>query len=348
MTTDVFVAGGGPAGLAAAIACRQRGLRVVVADCSVAPIDKACGEGIMPDGIEAAERLGIELDAAAGHTFRGIRFCQGERSAAAAFPRGFGLGMRRTTLHRMMVERAAGAGVEMRWGARVSGIAAEGAMVDGELLRARWILGADGGNSHVRRWAGLDACVHQSVRFGFRKHYQVAPRSEFMELHWGDGCQLYITPVSAGEVCLVLISKDQRLRLDDALPRFPQVSAWLRSARGASAERGGVSATRRLKAVCGGRVALIGDASGSVDAITGEGLCLLFQQAMALGAAFAAGDLSIYSAKHRQIGRRPRFMADLMLTLDRRTRLRNLVMHTLSSHPELFAGMLRFHVGQAA
>jgi menaquinone-9 beta-reductase len=200
----------------------------------------------------------------------------------------------------------------------------------------------------VRRWAGLDACIHQSVRFGFRRHYQVAPRSEFMELHWGDGCQLYITPVGRCEVCVVLISKDQRLRLDDALPQFPQVSAWLRSAEGASPERGGVSATRRLRAVCGGRVALIGDASGSVDAITGEGLCLLFQQAMALGEAFAADDLSLYSARHRHIGRRPRFMADLMLALDRRTRLRSLVMHTLTSHPELFAGMLRFHVGQAA
>lgn len=302
----------------------------------------------MPDGIAAAERLGLELGARAGYGFRGIRFCHGERSAAASFPHGAGLGMRRTTLHRMMVARAAEAGVDMRWGARVSGIAGEGAMVDGELVRARWIVGADGGNSQVRRWAGLDACVHQSVRFGFRKHYQVAPRSEFMELHWGDGCQLYITPVAGGEVCVVLISKDQRLRLDDALPQFPQVSAWLRSARGASAERGGVSATRRLRAVCGGRVALVGDASGSVDAITGEGLCLLFQQAMALAGAFAADDLSIYAAKHRLIGRRPRFMADLMLTLDRRTRLRSVVMHTLSAHPELFAGMLRFHVGRAA
>jgi flavin-dependent dehydrogenase len=221
-------------------------------------------------------------------------------------------------------------------------------IVDGQLVPARWIVGADGGNSQVRRWAGLNACARQSLRYGFRRHYCVAPRSEFMELHWGDGCQLYITPVAAQEVCVVLISKDQRLRLDQALPQFPEVEGWLRTAACATLERGGVTATRRLKNVCGRNVALIGDASGSVDAITGEGLCLLFQQAMALSEALAAGDLSLYSTEYNRIGRRPRLMANLMLTLDHRTRLRRLVMRTLTSHPKVFGGMLRFHVGRAA
>jgi len=348
MTTDVFVIGGGPAGLAAAIAARQRGMQVTVADYSVPPIDKACGEGIMPDGIAAARRLGLDLTCSDAHPFRGIRFGHGERSVAADFPVGTGQGMRRTSLHWMMVDRAAEAGVDMRWGVRVSGITDKGVMMNGDLVRARWIVGADGGNSNVRRWAGLDDSVKNSRRFGFRRHYRLAPRSEFMELHWGDGCQLYITPVSEREMCVVLISRDMRLRLDDALPRFPQVADWLRSAGSATPERGGVSATRRLKSVCGGRVALIGDASGSVDAVTGEGICLLFQQGIALADAFAKDDLSLYAASHRHIGRRPRFMADLMLMLDRRKRLRSLVLDTLTSHPRLFAGMLKFHVGEAA
>ena len=60
-STDVFVIGGGPAGLAAAIAARQRGFRVIVADGMRPPIDKACGEGLMPDGLAALERLGIRV-----------------------------------------------------------------------------------------------------------------------------------------------------------------------------------------------------------------------------------------------------------------------------------------------
>jgi flavin-dependent dehydrogenase len=51
-STDVFVIGGGPAGLAAAIAARQQGFRVAVADSAQMPIDKR-GEGLMPDGLTA-------------------------------------------------------------------------------------------------------------------------------------------------------------------------------------------------------------------------------------------------------------------------------------------------------
>jgi flavin-dependent dehydrogenase len=345
-STDVFVIGGGPAGLAAAIAARQRGFDVTLADCSIPPIDKACGEGIMPDGLVAAQSLGIDLDAAGAHPFRGIRFCERDASVEARFPKGHGLGLRRTTLHRMMVERAAEAGVRVAWGARVTGITEEGVIADGQLVHARWIVGADGGQSPVRRWAGLDACRRDSRRFGFRRHYRTAPWSEFMEIHWSDGCQLYITPVGAEEVCVVLISRDPHLRLDEALQRFPEAARRLRDAESTTLERGGVSASRRLKSVFRGRVALVGDASGSVDAITGEGLCLLFQQAVALAGALEAGDLSLYQAEHRRIGKRPELMAALMLMLDGRGRLRRRAMRAFEGHPRLFARMLAMHVGE--
>jgi flavin-dependent dehydrogenase len=93
-------------------------------------------------------------------------------------------------------------------------------------------------------------------------------------------------------------------------------------------------------------VALGGDASGSVDAITGEGLCLLFQQAAALAAALEAGDLSLYQAEHRRIGKRPEFMAALMLMLDGRGRLRRRSMRAFEGHPRLFARTLAMHVGE--
>ena len=105
---------------------------------------------------------------------------------------------------------------------------------------------------------------------------------------------------------MVLISRDHRLRLEDALPQFPDVERRLAAACPTNLERGGVTASRRLKAVCRGNVALVGDASGSVDAITGEGLCLLFQQSVALPRRLKAAICSLYKAEHRRIGKPPR------------------------------------------
>src|SRR5215472_13659949 len=119
MHSDVLIIGGGPAGLAAAIAARRRGLTVAVVDAAIPPIDKACGEGIMPDGINAARAIGLELRVPDAQPFCGIRFYNGDVSAGAEFPKGSGLGVKRTALHEFLMERAANAGVRMLWGARV-------------------------------------------------------------------------------------------------------------------------------------------------------------------------------------------------------------------------------------
>ena len=132
----VFVAGGGPGGLAAALALRRRGFEVTIADSCTPPIDKPCGEGLMPDGIDALAQLGISIPELAAHRFCGIRFVSGEISAEAVFPRGFALGVRRTNLHRVMVEQAERAGVRLCWGTVVTGLHAEGVLVRGELVRA--------------------------------------------------------------------------------------------------------------------------------------------------------------------------------------------------------------------
>jgi len=337
--SEVFIIGGGPAGLAAAIAARRKGFDVTLADGAIPPIDKACGEGLMPDGLAALRRLGVKLDA---QPFRGIRFVSGGLSVDAAFREGPALGVRRTVLHSTMIEAAAAAGVKMLWGTPVSGICEEGVQLADGIVPARWIVGADGFRSRVRHWAGL-AAPPARKRFGFRIHYCMAPWSDYMELHWGRGCQIYVTPVGPHQVCAALISRNPHLRLEEALAQFPYLAERLSSAARVTAERGAVTGNCTLRRVYRGRVALIGDASGSVDAITGEGLCLSFQQAVALADSLAAEDLAAYQRAHRRLARRRLFMSNLLLALDRCDWLRTGALRAMSAQPHLFRGMLSFH-----
>jgi len=350
---DVFVIGGGPAGLATAIAARRRGLSVVVADGAVPPIDKSCGEGLMPEGVEVLHQLGITIPEDEAYPFRGVRFVSDGRRAEATFPRGAALGIRRTRLHSVLVDHAAASGVHLLWKTAVTGLHPEGALVGGELVRARFVVGADGASSRVRSWAKLDphgmgAPLKRNRRFGFRRHYRVAPWTDFMELHWGRRCQVYVTPVSREEVGVALISSNPKLRLEDALGEFPELSARLDNAEHASGERGAITVTRRLPCVYRGRTVLVGDASGGVDAITGEGICLGFREAALLGDCLASGDLARYQQGHRRLLRRPAFMARLMLFMAKHSHLRQRTMQVFQSSPRSFAGMLAMHVGEGS
>ncbi len=354
---DVFVVGGGPAGLATAIASRQHGFSVIVADGAVPPIDKTCGEGLMPDGVEALRTLGVTIHEGEAYPFRGIRFVSDGVKAEAQFPRGTAYGIRRTRLHQILLHHAAACGVQMRWQAPVNGLHPEGALVAGELVRARWVVGADGISSRVRGWAKLDSHEpgtreNKNHRFGFRRHYRVAPWADSVELYWGRRCQVYVTPVNRDEVGVALISSNPKLRLgtrtDDVLREFPELYARLKDAELASSERGAITVTRKLRRVYRGRTVLVGDASGGVDSITGEGLCLAFREAVLLGDCLASGDLARYQKVHRALLRRPVMMARLMLFMAKHSHLRRRTMQVFQTSPRAFAEMLAMHVGEGS
>ncbi|MGH9584209.1 MAG: NAD(P)/FAD-dependent oxidoreductase [Bryobacteraceae bacterium] len=346
-SAEICVAGGGPAGLAAAIAFRKEGFSVAVFDCAHPPVDKACGEGLMPEGIAALEELGVAIPAGAGFPFRGIRFLDGECSVEASFPSRAALGMRRTVLHALLANHAAQAGAVLHWGVRRLDFTGDGLVVDGAQVRPKLIVAADGQNSALRRSSGLDQPLREEIRYGFRRHYAVAPWSPYMELHWGKRSQLYITPISSHEIGVAILSRDSKLRLEQGLAEFPAVARRLEGIEPCSSERGGLTVSRKLKQVSRPGLALLGDASGSVDAITGEGLSLAFRQAAALAQTLPSGDLRSYERAHRLILQRPRRMAALLLALERRPRLRAQAFARMAKHPEIFARLLAIHAGEA-
>ncbi len=342
--TDVLVVGGGPAGLAAAIAARQHNLEVIVLDGAAPPIDKACGEGVMPNGVAALRGLGVSIPPHESMPFRGIRFVDPDLSVEANFRREPGRGIRRTTLHRLLIERAEAVGVKLAWQTRVRGLTPHGLALDTGVIASRWIVGADGEASQVRRWAGLGPAAPPR-RFGFRQHFGVTPWTDVVEVYWCEGAQVVVTPVAPREVCVALISRDPSLRLDRLLGACPFLARRLGGAPATSRERGVPSTSRRLRAVSRDRVALVGEASGSLDGITGEGLSILFQQALHLGKALRAGDLSGYESAHRRVRRHPALVGRLLVAMDRSRWLRRRALRALATEPSLFSRLLAMHVG---
>ena len=108
-----------------------------------------------------------------------------------------------------------------------------------------------------------------------------------MEVYWGSHEQLYVTALGDDEVGVALLTAKPGRRLSDALPDFPGVAKRIAGAARASSVRGAVTKTRSLREVIRGNIAVLGDASGSVDAVTGEGLLNALQQAHALAEAVA-------------------------------------------------------------
>jgi menaquinone-9 beta-reductase len=342
---DVLVIGGGPAGLAAAIAARMQGLEVMVADGAKPPIDKACGEGLMPQTLMALRELGVSFHSGQGKRLHGVRFVDGNTSAEAKFPEATGLGIRRTILHQRMVERAQECGVSLRWNTTVSGLCADGALVGGRLLRAKWIVGADGIRSRVRRWIGLESPSLKQARFAHQRHYRVKSWTDFVEVYWGKHTQAYVTPLGEEEACVVVICRDFRTRFEDALREHPNLAERLTGAEETiTPERGAVTFTCRMDRVYRGRVVLAGDASGSVDAITGEGLCLSFQQAIALGKALKAGELCRYQSAHRRLARRAFLVSHGLLFLNGNARVRRRVFEAFGKDPVLFTRLLATNI----
>jgi flavin-dependent dehydrogenase len=212
----------------------------------------------------------------------------------------------------------------------------------------------------VRQWAGLatkkqldvnghDSAIlpDHSMRFASRRHYRVKPWTKYLEIYWGDHAQAYVTPVSDDEVCVVVLADTpQRAKFAETWTNWPSLAGRLVNAELAGRERGAITSMHSFANVSRGSVALVGDASGSVDAITGDGLRLAFQQGMALAQAMKVGDLSRYEKAHRRLMRRPTWMGRLMLLLGRNSSLRRRALRSLAARPELFAQFVGVHVGE--
>jgi flavin-dependent dehydrogenase len=336
---DVIVAGGGPVGLAAALYARRAGLRVAVVEPRAAPIDKACGEGLMPAAVRALGDLGVQPH---GRHFRGIRYVDPDATGVADFagddPSAHGLGVRRTVLHAALHAAAVAAGVEMVH-ASVDGVTQRAGGVEAAGLRARYLLAADGLHSPIREQLGLARPSRGRPRWGLRAHFATAPWADRVEVHWSPGAEAYVTPVADDLVGVAILTRRQA-PFAAQLAEFPELAARLAGCP-AQRVRGAGPLRQRASARVAGRVLLVGDAAGYVDALTGEGLSIGFSCARAAVDRICDGDLPRYERDYARITRRYRLITSTLLWATQYRPVRSRIVPTAERLPRVFQAAVR-------
>lgn len=342
MTTPaLIVVGGGPVGLACAIEARLCGLEAVVVEPRTGPIDKACGEGLMPGALAALHRIGVDPP---GRTLGGIAYVDGPARVEHRFADRPGRGVRRTTLHAALAARAEELGAQ-RVTARVTGLEQHADLValtlsDGSAIEAPWVIAADGLHSTVRRLSGLErrAQAESRRRFGVRRHYALAPWTDLVEVHWSPLAEAYVTPVS-DELVGVAVLGSRPLDQEGAIAALPELAARLEGAAPVSDLRGAGPLLQRSRARVAGRVLLAGDASGYVDALTGEGMRVGFAQARAAVAAVRDGDTARYERAWRETTRDFRMLTS-GLVMAARSSFRPRIVPAAVARPQLFGSIV--------
>lgn len=326
---DVVIAGGGPTGLATAIAARLRGLNVLVVEPREGVIDKACGEGIMPAGVAVLRELGVRVP---GRPFEGIRYVCGDVTAEGSFRGERGLGVRRLALHEALRERADSLGVRRQIGAITS-------LEAFESYGARWLVGADGLHSKVRALAGAELPPRRSPRFGMRRHFRIAPWSDRVEVHFAPGVEAYVTPVGDDVVGIAFLFEGKGRWLD-LLARFPVLARRIVGAEPASELRGGGPFEQRVSRRVRGNVLLVGDAAGYLDPLTGEGVALGMATAVEAARAIADGEPQRYEARWRALTRRHFVLTSALLEVVRRPLFHRPFVVAARALPSMFDAVL--------
>lgn len=328
---DLLVIGGGPIGLATAIEARLAGLEVVIVEPRDSSIDKACGEGLMPEAVNLLHSIGVRPS---GVEFFGIRYLSGSRSVDARFTKGRGMGVRRTELFEAMHQRALELGV--RWHKdKVFEVSQTNEFIETVGLKSRYLIAADGLHSNVRASLGLQVPSNKSKRYGTRQHFHISPWSDLVEVHWLADAELYVTPVGEDLIGIAVLG-ERPLDLNAAIKAVPELAARLSGAKAASELKGAGPLRQNTSARTKGRALLVGDASGYVDALTGEGLRIGLSEAKAAVKAIVNEDPQSYEKEWFNITRSYRVLTSTLAWAASHPPVRKLIVPSACALPWAF------------
>lgn len=330
---DLLIAGAGPVGLVTAIHAAEAGLNVVVVEPRAGTIDKACGEGLMPQTLKHLFSIGVD---APGLDFVGIRYISGEKSAEARFESQPGRGVRRTTLHKHLKIRATDLNVKFIEG-KVKEIVQTRHSVQAAGIESSYLIAADGLHSTIRSQLNLEVIPKNDLpqRFGLRQHFNISPWSNFVEVYWLPEAEIYVTPVDNQTIGIAILGT-HKINFWETIAQFPKLNSLLVAAEPSSKLRGAGPLRQDARARTSDRSLLVGDASGYVDALTGEGLRIGFEEGRAAVNAVLANDPNSYEKEWLNITRSYRLLAGGLLWASSQRLIRPLIVPTAQTFPRVF------------
>ena len=355
---DIAVIGGGPAGAAAGIAAAQAGLRVVVLEKSEHGRDKICGDGLTPRAVAAMDRLGVPLDGA--HRIGGLRMVAGRQVRELPWPSGgrfpdHGAVWPRRRLDAALIDAAAAAGADVRFGVeaepviddgRVVGVSTPSGRIDADM-----VVIAAGAPGKIARMLGAERVADEPFGLAIRAYAETPRHGEDMleaclTLRDAAGTPVpgygWMFPCGDGTVnigvgALSTMRGFKSLNLNNLLDAYRDlvIDSWslgeyLERPR---AWRLPMSVQRRH----GPGWVAIGDAAGLVNPMNGEGIDYGLESGMAAVDAFMGGVDTAPARYDAEIGAK----FDSFLRTGRRFAF-------LIGHPRILRSGLRVAVGTQA
>lgn len=314
---DVLVIGAGPAGSIAARTAAEKGLDVLLIEKRQEIGDPVrCAEGVSKEYLKKhveIDKRWICADLKASHIYApdGTRIEMAEEISGGEV----GYVLERKVFDRALAEHAAKAGAEVRVKTRATGLIIEDDFVKGARLmhlgkeydvRAKIVIGADGIESKVGRWAGIDTSLKPSDIETCTQYLVtgVDIDQDHCDFYVGNeiapGGYLWIFPKGEGKANIgigLLGSRTGKFkpRPVDYLNRFLEMK--FPDARIIEMVFGGVPVSGSIEKTSANGLMLIGDAARQADPITGGGILNAMDAGKLAGeaayAAISAGDVSL-------------------------------------------------------